>query len=116
MQVGREVYSLKFFDAKLIKYEMLPGLGLAATEKAGPSTKRMWPSLASYHDKYLFVTGGMGLVSVEYYDISMDKWEQGPDLNIPRQSHSSCALGDKLYVCCGSDYAEPLRSIERLDV
>ena len=75
---------MKFFDARLIKYEMLPGHGLAATEKTGPSEKRMWPSLTSYHDKYLFVTGGMGLKSVEYYDITQDKWALGPDLNTPR--------------------------------
>ena len=49
-------------------------------------------------------------------DTTLWKWEQLPDLNIARHSHSSTSLGDATYVACGSDGSRYLNSVERLSM
>ena len=58
-----------------------------------------------------------GIDSVEYYDISSDQWSFVPaNLIEPRAFHSSCALGDWIYVMFGRTVdGEFLNSFERLD-
>ena len=38
-----------------------------------------------------------------------------PFMNIDRNKHSSCALGNNIYVVCGYDNGKLLNSFERLD-
>lgn len=38
---------------------------------------------------------------MEIYSVTRDAWRQGPDLNIPRHSHSSVVVGGKIYVFAG---------------
>ena len=40
-------------------------------------------------------------VSVEIYNSYKDDWMWGPDLNIPRHSHSTLALGKMIYAFAG---------------
>ena len=53
---------------------------------------------------------------VYLYRIGSDSWEQAPDLILPRMCHSSCLVGDAIYVCGGSSYSNECESIERLSV
>ena len=39
--------------------------------------------------------------SAERYDLQKDKWEEIAGLNQARQSHSSCSLGDSVYIFDG---------------
>ena len=41
------------------------------------------------------------LATVEVYRVDRDEWSPCPNLNIKRQSHSACVLGNKLYVSGG---------------
>ena len=51
---------------------------------------------------------------MEVYNVDRDQWSPCPSLNIARFSHSSCILGEKLYVSGG--YGEDhLDSIEIAD-
>ena len=100
--------------------------GRGAKARADPPTPRFSPSLVNYHDLYIFVSGGENprkntekLTSVDRYDIANDRWSPSgavPPLNQKRHSHSSCTLGDFIYVCCGYDGSLFLSSIERLNV
>ena len=71
-------------------------------------------------EKFIFVTGGLleveqaeegGQLSqrsrtmgtTERYDSAKKVWEILPELNVPRQGHSSCAMDDTVYVFCGCD-------------
>ena len=45
---------------------------------------------------------GRALDTVEVYNINRDNWSQCKGLKIARYQHSSCILGDKLYVSGGS--------------
>ena len=48
------------------------------------------------------------------YEISTDKWKTVISMNESRYDHSSCVLGNALYVCAGKDARdEPMYSIER---
>ena len=39
--------------------------------------------------------------SVEVYNVDTNEWQTCPSLNKQRSQHSSCVLGNKLYVCSG---------------
>ena len=92
-------------------------------ELAQPPTPRSGLSLAKFYNKLVFAIGGYNpsnfmniLGSVDVYSICENKWLQDvPDLNVKRQQHSSCCLGDYIYVCCGWG-PQNLDSIERIDV
>ena len=78
------------------------------TELARPSDRGGCPSLTGYKrtkGNYLFLTGGTKqnsfLATVEVYNVERDKWSQCPKLNKGRYFHSSCILGDKIYVSGG---------------
>ena len=57
------------------------------------------------------------LASVELYCITSDSWSDAPDLNVSRCCHSSCTLGDRVYVVGGFQYAilRNLNSIEYIN-
>ena len=67
----------------------------------------------------IYFTGGVRnyvLTSCERYCIRTDQWVPAPDLNVARESHSSCAQGRFLFVFCGWNlYDGFLNSIEQLD-
>ena len=85
--------------------------------------------MVNFINKFIFVIGGSDpqikiliYASVERYDINKNSWSSGPDLNIPRKSHSSCVLSDHIYTFCGCNKKtlelhkyQYLSSIERLD-
>ena len=84
---------------------------MRAKSKARPPLARGRPSLVNFDDRYIFVCGGRNLSdtrdflkSVDRYDAKLDKWgdtKKQPTLKIGRMSHSSCALGDFIYVLAG---------------
>ena len=81
--------------------------------------------MAAVMDKFVYITGGMveeegsnaaaatediGPVSYrqqpvvalsDRFDTVRKVWETGPELNVARQGHSSCAIDDTVYVFCG---------------
>ena len=70
---------------------------------AAPLTQRYGASLASYVDQFIFVIGGYGQNSVDYYSIEKDEWASAPPMANNRYLHSSCTLGSVLYVFGGID-------------
>ena len=61
---------------------------------------RQHAGICNLKDKYVFASGPS--VSVERYDIASDSWQMMPSMNEKRNCHASCALGDQIYVICGS--------------
>ena len=61
--------------------------------------------IASLNDQQIFLTGGSGnghtYTSVFCYSVKNDKWTNVMSMNKRRYGHSSCALGDFLYVYGG---------------
>ena len=41
---------------------------------ANALTARNYPSVTSFNERFLFVTGGQGLNSFEYYEIAVNRW------------------------------------------
>ena len=84
-------------------------------------TKRCAPSLVNFDDELIFITGGY-IIDEEQssarafcYKISTDEWREAPAMNERRWNHSSCVLGNALYVCCGLGLNDfKCSSIERL--
>ena len=84
------------------------------------------PSLANYKDKFVILSGGVpdgsNLVpsqQVHMYNCERNMWKDCPEMNTPRQKHSSIVLGKMLYVFFGigrSSLNTHNKSIERLDV
>ena len=62
-------------------------------------------SLTSLRDQFIFLTGGHKkfIAKAKRYDLKRDKWEQLPELNVGRCNHSSCTIGNALYVIGGRD-------------
>ena len=74
--------------------------------------------------RFIFISGGheqnyLILKDVERYDCIADRWESLPELNYARINHSSCILGNTLYVIGGwdayFDYSAR-KSIEKLSI
>ena len=59
-------------------------------------------------ESHIFLTGGSGKNAsfpiVAVYHVDRDYWSLGPRLNFNRERHSSCILGDKLYVSGSAMY------------
>ena len=58
--------------------------------------------------RFVYISGGYDqnfviLKDVERYDSIRDRWESLPELNYARMNHSSCTLGNTLYVIGGWD-------------
>ena len=61
--------------------------------------------------------------SVDVYDIMKNNWSEAPPLITARKQHSSCALGNFIYVVAGAGYSNTngtqilskLNTIEQLD-
>ena len=104
-------------------YKGFDGNKITVTEKAKPTIGRDRPSLVSYKNRYIFLSGGANpqnwdqcYKSVDYYDITSDSWSEAPSLRKARSNHSSCIHGDFIYVFCGQKKNGILSdSIERLD-
>ena len=81
--------------------------------KATPPKIRSHPSLANFADCYIFVISGSRMPighnagtlegTVDMYDIESDTWDTPPvpSLNTPREAHSSCCVGEMMYVIGG---------------
>ena len=60
------------------------------------------------------LNGTESFASVDKYNINRNQWSSAPSMNIPRFYHSSCCLGDNLYVFCGKNSSGKLNSIESI--
>ena len=78
--------------------------------------KRQWASMCNFKDELIFVSGGLGLRSVERYDLKNDHWKKMPLMNEIRENHASCALGSAIYMFCGFNDGNFSYTIERLEV
>eukprot|EP00249_Psilotum_nudum_P012910 c24042_g1_i1 orf=214-1638(+) len=72
--------------------------------------------------EFAFVAGGFGegavnvLTSAERYDSRLGRWDQLPDMHIPRHKSSGCYMDGKFYVIGGKDANhEPVTSGEVYD-
>ena len=83
-------------------------------------------NLVNYRDRLILMSGGYSsafktkdmLATVERYDVLQDAWfeDDTPDLNVGRYNHSSCSLGNKVYIFGGVSFSnQDLNSIESLD-
>ena len=58
------------------------------------------PTLTNYKDKVIFMTG-FSEGEVLFYDIEKNSWSNAPNLIEKRQNHSSCSLGERVYIFGG---------------
>lgn len=107
----------------MVHYSNFDGIEITVEEKAKPTTGRDRPSLVNFKNRFIFVSGGSNpqnwdqyYRSVEYYDIATDTWSAAAPLNKARSYHSSCCMGDFIYVFCGQQKGGRFTdTIERLD-
>ena len=124
IQCGSSLYELKGgTPAQWVAYHDLEFDAIETEAKATPPTPRDRPSLANYNDSHIFVVGGkkpgtkQHLKSVDIYDVEKNIWRGAPALNVARFEHSSCCVGDFIYVGFGwNSSAQLLVQFERLDV
>ena len=65
---------------------------------------------------FIFISGGNCYASsVERYNSSLDIWEDLPDLNQARRYHSSCIIGNTMYVVGGKSQGQAINSTEKLN-
>ena len=74
-------------------------------------------------DKHIVAIGGLNPVnsfhqdSVDIYNVTKDEWQPAPSLILARWGHSSCSLGDFIYVAFGRDSENHMYNLfERLDM
>ena len=72
-------------------------------------------ALCNFKNTQVFASGGNYSDLVGRYEIADDVWQEMPRLMVARCGHSSCAIGDSVYVLCGRTEHDFLNSIERLD-
>ena len=70
---------------------------------AEPSENSTNAALAGYNNSHLFLTGGSNSAAVSVYDVEANIWKSCPPLKQNRSYHSSCVVGDYLYVVGGKD-------------
>ena len=58
--------------------------GITKEDLANPLTERNCPSITAFNELFLFVSGGDGLNSVEYYEIATNQWIAAPEMNTVR--------------------------------
>lgn len=69
----------------------------------------------------VFLTGGFDLKEfilsdeVHSLDLKNKKWRRVARLNIARDNHSSCTIGDLIFAICGEYNCTQLNSVEMLD-
>ena len=93
---------------------------LAKSRKARPNVPRDKASLANFKDLAIFLTGGIDenrqiLTSAEVYSIKSDTWTIAPDLNVRRQLHSMCSLGDRVYCFGGLGQYITINNVEYIE-
>jgi len=85
--------------------------------------QRQSPALCLFKNSFVYASGGKGRNCAERFDIETRSWEKVAKMNVVRYQHSSCALGDQIYIFCGmrdsseaqdKDFYFP--TIERLEV
>ena len=96
--------------------------GVPRTGMAAALTHRAAPSICNYVEEFIFFSGGFdpntmeSIKTVDIYDVHTDRWStDAPPLNQARAFHSSCALGNMLYVLCGRQKNRLINSIESID-
>ena len=83
--------------------------------------------MTNYENELIIVSGGreikfqldeveVALQTVDVYLIEKDKWIIAPDMINARLSHSSCVLGEYIYVTGGHDGYVAFNRIERLNL
>ena len=73
--------------------------------KAPMLAARDYPAFCNFNNVAIIVSGGRTsrklFTEVERYDIARDTWTPMAPLNEGRVLHSSCTLGNRVYVFCG---------------
>ena len=106
-----------------IKYEKFED-NCSKTELASLFATQMLKffSVANWANTKIVLTGGQDNSAdpsekAFAYDIDSGEWQSLPSMNIPRDSHSSTCIGDKLFVACGYISAfELLNSVEMINL
>ena len=79
--------------------------------------------MANFDDQLIFITGGEILAGGDasnqafYYEVKTDRWMRAPPMAETRYYHSSCVLGNSLYVYGGynEDSKLPLERLANLN-
>ena len=88
-----------------------PVFRLDLNETSRPIATKMVPlqryaglfAIAIYEEQLAILTGGCGKGSqaVSFFDLKGNRWSEKPELNDGRMNHSSCCLGNRVYVFGG---------------
>ena len=104
VSIANDLYCY-FENGSFSKISNINSLAVAKTSLDTPSHHGNWPALAGYKNSHIFLTGGHDtrgkLSRVSVYSVARDEWSLCTNLNRARNHHSSCVLGDKLYVSGG---------------
>ena len=125
VQVYKDIYAFRYLtkdDSLVIKYAITASDDILITERTTFNPPKASPSLVTFRNQYIMVTGGINqkkfdvYKSVEWYDIKTNQWSNVAPLNTPRSNHSSCVLKDIIYVFCGYNGTSGwLNTIEKID-
>ena len=83
-QVRDTLYALKIEGKSLWKLTNLIDGQITKEDLANALTARNCPSVTSFNESFLFVTGGRDLNSFEYYEIAANQWTQAAAMNTAR--------------------------------
>ena len=103
IQIRDNLFALLDGGLSLWKLTNLIDGKISKEDLAIPLKSRKDPSVTTFNQRFLFVTGGIGLNNVDYYDTAVNQWTHAPAMMAERSSHSSCCLKGKLYVFGGED-------------
>ena len=124
--VKHELFAFKFGNPVMAyKYTNFtdPEQLLKTTLPTLPDIALLFFSVCNLGNKSIVLTGGLVSVRREnsaknnIMDVSSGEWQEQslPDLHIARYCHSSCCIGDQIFVACGEgDNREKLDSVEML--
>ena len=110
IQVDLDLYALRnhFDETEWIRYSNLDCVKITKTELVAPEIARLGASVTNFKNKLVVVAGGTNEIgsdyaTVEIYSLVDEKWTKAPKLNERRCNHSSCTLGDSVYLfgCTG---------------
>ena len=126
IQIKDNLYAIDPNNLAVTKYSKPFQGGLSEkTELAELGFNRSGCGLAVYQNRMIYVTGGENKIfyvsrETYIYDIALNQWYSRthftPNLKQARSFHSSCTLGGRVYVFCGSDGQRCFGSVEVLDL
>ena len=108
VQINNDLYSVAETGLAVTKYANLSqGSSMVKTLLSEPLMNqegRVYACVINFQNKALYVTGGQHRRKrhdAQKFNLETNRWEAIPKLNKTRYRHSSCAIGDRVYVFGG---------------